>query len=109
VGPNCNDSCNEGSDNCSGNDQSGTACNDNLFCNGSDSCNGGSCSSHTGDPCPGPNGNTDCTETCDENNNNCNGYDGDGAFCDNGGDPDSCGDNNMGCTIGNPCSSAVCQ
>ncbi len=56
-----------------------------MFCNGDDTCSGGSCTSHDGDPCDGPNdGDDDCTETCDENANNCSGDDGNGTGCDDG-------------------------
>jgi len=30
----------------------GTVCNDGTFCNGSDTCSAGSCSQHSGNPCP---------------------------------------------------------
>ena len=29
------------------------SCDDGLYCNGTDTCSGGSCSVHTGSPCPG--------------------------------------------------------
>jgi hypothetical protein len=41
-------------------------CDDELFCNGADTCADGSCSLHAGDPCSGADGDTDCAETCDE-------------------------------------------
>jgi len=31
----------------------GAACDDDLFCNGADTCQGGTCGVHSGDPCPG--------------------------------------------------------
>jgi len=43
-------------------------CDDGLFCNGTDTCNGGSCKLHTGDPC-GDAG--ECTLACDEGNDVC--------------------------------------
>jgi hypothetical protein len=42
-------------------------CNDGLFCNGPDTCSGGSCSLHTGDPCGGL--------ACDDVNDLCEGSD----------------------------------
>ena len=43
-----------------------TACNDGLYCNGTDTCSGGTCSIHTGNPCP----ETECN-TCDEATDSC--------------------------------------
>src|SRR5690349_15195366 len=37
---------------CAPND--GASCDDGVFCNGTDTCDAGGCSLHTGDPCPGP-------------------------------------------------------
>jgi cysteine-rich repeat protein len=39
------------------------SCDDGLFCNGADTCAGGSCSVHAGDPCAGG---PECADTCDE-------------------------------------------
>ncbi len=44
-------------------------CNDGLFCNGADSCAGGSCSTHAGDPCVGGG---ECAGVCDEDGDTCN-------------------------------------
>jgi cysteine-rich repeat protein len=87
-GPECADSCNEEADHC--NEPSGTACtddgnvctdnecngagscvanpntvpcDDDLFCNGTDTCSGGGCSAHSGDPCG--------IETCNEATDAC--------------------------------------
>jgi len=43
-------------------------CDDGLFCNGTDICAGGTCSTHSGDPCVGGG---ECDQTCDENGDNC--------------------------------------
>jgi hypothetical protein len=77
----CSESCNEAANNCTLADPDGSACTDGLFCTGVDSCSGGSCSVHAGDPClPG--------EVCDEEADICSGTpscsdgfdnDGDGA------------------------------
>ena len=40
------------------------ACDDGVHCNGDDTCAGGSCSAHAGDPCAAP-------EYCDENTDAC--------------------------------------
>jgi hypothetical protein len=53
---------------CSGGVPDGTACDDGLFCNGADTCSGGACSSHAGDPCSGGG---ECSATCNEVANNC--------------------------------------
>ncbi len=46
----------------------GSACDDDLFCNGTDTCQLGECVAHTGDPCIA---NTDCHVTCDEGSDQC--------------------------------------
>ncbi|MCZ7585072.1 MAG: trypsin-like serine protease [Deltaproteobacteria bacterium] len=43
--------------------RNGVPCNDGLWCNGDDHCNGGSCSQHEGDPCPAG---EFCVESADE-------------------------------------------
>ncbi|MBM4244551.1 MAG: hypothetical protein FJ148_12145 [Deltaproteobacteria bacterium] len=45
------------------------SCDDGLFCTGADTCSGGSCSAHAGDPCVGG---PECANTCDEILNTCN-------------------------------------
>jgi cysteine-rich repeat protein len=48
----------------------GTACDDGLFCNGTDTCAGALCSVHTGvDPCAG--GGAECNNVCNEATKNC--------------------------------------
>ncbi len=59
-------------------------CNDGLYCNGSDSCAGGTCSVHVGSPCTGADGDGDCKESCSETNDNCKGNDPDGSVCNDG-------------------------
>jgi len=93
-GSECADTCNESADNC--NDLVGTACtdegnvcttnacdgsgtcaatnntlpcDDNAYCNGADTCGGGSCSVHVGDPCSGG---SECANSCNESADNCN-------------------------------------
>ncbi|MBI4518976.1 MAG: hypothetical protein HY699_24560 [Deltaproteobacteria bacterium] len=44
------------------------ACDDEVFCNGADTCGGGACSVHAGDPCLGG---AVCNDTCNETTDNC--------------------------------------
>src|SRR5262249_55919948 len=81
---NCAESCDEASDACTANDSDGAACNDGLFCNGTDTCTSGACSTHAGDPCPGADGDANCSETCDETADACTGADADGSACNDG-------------------------
>jgi len=63
-----------------------TLCNDGLYCTGTDTCSSGSCSVHTGDPCAsrvGDNDN-DCSESCNETNDNCTANDPNGSTCNDG-------------------------
>jgi len=57
-------------------------CDDSLFCNGADTCSAGGCTLHTGNPCPGPDGDTNCSETCNEVAKSCSLPDPDGSLCD---------------------------
>ncbi|MBX3024444.1 hypothetical protein KF840_05990 [bacterium] len=59
----------------------GTNCDDGAFCNGSDTCSAGNCDVHAGDPCPGPDGDTNCAESCDETADNCTAPDPAGSLC----------------------------
>ena len=49
-------------------------CDDGLYCNGTDTCRAGTCSQHTGSPCPG----TECN-TCQEATDSC--FDLSGTVC----------------------------
>ncbi len=51
-------------------------CDDGLFCNGTDTCNLGTCSVHAGDPCIAPDTCNESDDSCDE----CSGH----ADCDDG-------------------------
>ena len=73
---NCSESCNEVADDCTAADPDSSACTDGLFCTGSDSCSGGTCSSHTGDPCAGG---PECADTCNEATDDC--FDPSGTSC----------------------------
>lgn len=63
-------------------------CDDELFCNGFDTCQDGVCSMHAGDPCPGADGDIDCAESCDEASDDCTAPDPNGSGCDDG-DPET--------------------
>ncbi len=47
-------------------DNDGASCDDELYCNGVDTCQGGGCADHAGDPCSG-------IGLCDEDADNCDG------------------------------------
>jgi len=50
----------------------GTACNDGAFCTAVDRCTAsGACAGSDGTPCPGPDGDGDCSETCNEEAGDC--------------------------------------
>ncbi len=53
----------------------GTSCEDGLFCTDGDICRNGECLAGSNDPCVGPDGDTDCSESCDESANACTGDD----------------------------------
>jgi hypothetical protein len=97
--PNCNESCDEAGDNCLATDPNGSACSDGVFCNGADSCAAGSCDTHVGDPCPGPDNDTNCAESCNEGADNCSAVDPDGSVC-----RPAIGD----CDLQETCSSGAC-
>lgn len=81
AGVQCQITCDEVNDICE--DPAGTPCDDGLFCNGSDTCNGGTCSAHAGDPCVAAG--VQCQITCDEASDIC--LDPAGTSCD---DSDAC-------------------
>ncbi len=77
------DTC-DGQGNCGANHlPDGSVCDDGLFCNGVETCVSGVCTSGLF-PCPGPDGDDDCAESCDETNASCQGQDPDGAPCASG-------------------------
>jgi hypothetical protein len=113
-----NDQCN-GSGSCAHPNNS-APCTDGTFCNGADTCSGGSCSLHAGDPCTGGG---ECANLCNEGAQNCfrpNGVpcSSDGNVCTddqcNGsgacGHPNNsapCNDGSV-CTTGDQCSGGTC-
>ena len=52
-----------------------------MFCNGTEVCQAGNCGASTGDPCPGPDGDADCVESCNEPTDTCDANDPDGSAC----------------------------
>jgi hypothetical protein len=83
----------------------GQACNDGLFCNGTDSCNAsGSCGVHSGNPCNGADGDSDCSESCSESANSCTANDPNGSSC---GTCRSCSSGS--CTIDNGDDCGACR
>lgn len=59
--------CNEVGDSCA--EPDGVPCDDGTFCNGTDTCSGGACTIHAGDPCIGGG---ECADTCNEIVDTCN-------------------------------------
>ena len=103
---NCAQSCNEAADNCSGADPNGSTCDDGLFCTGTDTCSAGTCGAHTGDPCPGPDGDGNCAESCNEAADTCTAPDPNGSACDDGlfcTGTDTCSAGACGVHTGDPC------
>lgn len=94
----CSESCNEATDNCTLADPNGAACSDGVFCNGAETCSGGICTDSTGDPCPGPDDDPDCSESCDEGTASCTGADANGSMCDDG----------LFCTVTDTCDAGIC-
>jgi hypothetical protein len=76
-----------------------TACSDGRFCTVTDKCDANGLCVGTGSPCPGPNANANCAESCDETNHTCTAPDPEGA---------SCFDGNQ-CTMGDTCHTGACQ
>ncbi|MFP6663909.1 MAG: hypothetical protein VCC00_06910 [Deltaproteobacteria bacterium] len=106
---NCSETCDEGADNCLAADPDGSVCTDGLFCTGTDACLAGLCSNHTGDPCSGPDGDGDCSETCDEGADNCLAADLDFSACDDGvfcNGIDQCAGGICSAHAGDPCDGA---
>jgi len=90
------DTCNAGA--CALNHEfGGTPCSDGLFCNGIESCGGGTCGGSTGNPCPGQDvaiadAPQSCEDSCNESADLCNAADANGTTCneDNDGTNGAC-------------------
>jgi hypothetical protein len=94
----CSESCNEATDDCTAADPDASTCNDGLYCNGNDTCNQGTCSIHTGDPCPGADGDGNCRESCDETTRTCAAHDPNGSVCND----------DERCTVNETCQNGRC-
>ncbi len=94
----CSESCDEGADNCNADDPPGTTCTDGLFCTSVDQCNASGTCVGAGDPCPGADGDGDCSEACNEFFNTCTSNDPNGSGCDDG----------QFCTQTDTCSNGSC-
>jgi hypothetical protein len=88
--PNCNQGCNPANGMCNVQKGVGAYCTDNLYCNGSDTCNaGGSCVPSGVNPCGSPTGGN-CLSSCDEDDNDCNDPDPANTCCNFGGSAGEC-------------------
>lgn len=94
----CSESCNEATQDCTAPDPFGVGCNDDLFCTLTDTCNAAGECRGQGDPCSGPDGDVDCSESCNESEQACTAPDPEGAGCDDG----------VSCSVGDQCSLGVC-
>ena len=63
--------CDVGSSTTQWSDNDGVSCDDGVFCNGQDSCDGGACSQHVGDPCPENEDLCDGVTSCNEDTDAC--------------------------------------
>src|SRR5262249_874353 len=71
---------------CTGPEPNLTACDDGVFCDGKDRCLVGTpgisqCQPTNVSPCPGPNDNDNCRESCNEADHNCSANDPDNSPC----------------------------
>ena len=145
AGAECNRTCNEAGDTCAapagsacGDDGNGctddrcdgngaclhpansSPCSDGLFCNGADTCSGGSCVLHAGDPCAAG---AECNRSCNESADSCAAPAGSACTADANGCTDDvcdgagqCGhpanaapcDDGNACTVGDACAAGAC-
>jgi len=111
----CNDQTDEGSsascddgvsctvDSCEGVDgclviENDSLCDDGFFCSGVEICNGETGCLSGSPPCLGPDGDSNCAESCNEGLENCTANDPDSSMCDDG--------NN--CTTNDICGGGFC-
>ncbi len=102
----CSETCNEAADACTSNDTTGSVCNDGLYCTLTDTCNASGVCGSTGNPCPGPDGDSDCSETCNEAADACTSNDTTGSVCNDGlycTLTDTCNASGVCGSTGNPC------
>ena len=88
-------------------------CSDGFFCNGTDSCFGGTCNQHAGDPCTGG---AACNANCNESSDTCftpagGGCTDDGNACtaDQCDGSGTCSHTAISCDDGNPCTTDSCN
>jgi hypothetical protein len=115
---NCSESCDEETQLCVAPDLAGSPCSDGLFCTAIDQCDGNGQCTGKGDPCPGADGDGDCSERCDEATQSCDAPDPEGSACQDG-SPCSLGDScsagtclsgeEVSCNDGNPCTQDFCD
>ncbi len=77
------DTCNDLLDSCA-NVATDALCTDGVFCNGAETCDPVLDCQASVNPCPGPDGDGDCAESCNEIANSCTADDPLGAACDDG-------------------------
>jgi slime mold repeat-containing protein len=102
-----------------------TPCNDGMFCNGDDTCSGGTCSQHSGNPCT-----TECNNNCTNDPQSCaspqgtqckddgnpctddvcdgGNSEGQDGKCVNNANVAHCSDNNV-CTVNDVCADSACS
>ncbi|MFT4570762.1 MAG: hypothetical protein ACI8TX_000384 [Hyphomicrobiaceae bacterium] len=80
----CSESCDEATSACDAPDPFATPCSTGLFCSGSGACEQGECIAASDSPCPGADGDENCSETCDEATRSCTAPDTIGSDCDDG-------------------------
>ncbi len=81
----CRESCDEAARSCTAPDPLGSACNDGAFCTTADRCReGGVCAGDNAPPCPGPDGDGNCRESCNEDADDCTAPDPAGTSCSDG-------------------------
>lgn len=115
---NCSESCDEASQLCTAPDPKGSPCNDGKFCTALDTCDSLGACKGTGDPCPGADGDNDCSEGCNETTKSCDAADPSGTTCEDGSpctrqdvcDSGTClSGEALGCNDGNPCTDDFCD
>lgn len=87
AGEACDDGNNRDGDCCSSFCElvaAGGACDDGSFCTLTDSCDASGACVGTGNPCEAPDGDANCSESCNEETRACDGPDPEASTCDDG-------------------------
>jgi hypothetical protein len=101
----CTDNiCDTGTGNCTFPANTASCDDDDLWCNGTDTCSGGSCSSHQY-----PSGNRCDPDTCNESSNTCESCTDDCGTRNCGPVPNGCGDSCGTCSGGQECNDGTCE